>query len=300
MGTEKENKGKNYIRFDWAIKRLLRNKADFGAVNGFLSCLLKKQITISKVLESEGNKRTKDDKYNRVDILVEDERNEKFIIEIQINSQIDFYHRMLYGVSKVVCDYMKEGDFYDKIQKIYSINMVYFPLGESTDYIYRGDTEFRGIHNNEVLRLSYSQQAYFDKERVGDIYPEFYVLCINNFDKVAKNSIDQWMHFLKTTEIPDEFDAQGLDEAREKLKIDNLTPEERKAYYHHLDQKNYEEGSMLHNRLEYERKGRAEGRAEGEKLKTIEIAKNAKEVLGLSIEQIQKLTGLAKEEIEKL
>ena len=34
MGTEKEeNNGKNYIRFDWAIKRLLRNKADFGAIN---------------------------------------------------------------------------------------------------------------------------------------------------------------------------------------------------------------------------------------------------------------------------
>jgi hypothetical protein len=45
--AETESKGKNYIRFDWAIKRLLRNKADFGAVNGLLSCLFEKQIFIT-------------------------------------------------------------------------------------------------------------------------------------------------------------------------------------------------------------------------------------------------------------
>ncbi|MCL2168136.1 MAG: hypothetical protein FWH59_03290 [Lentimicrobiaceae bacterium] len=61
----------NYIRFDWAIKRLLRNKADFNIVNGFLSCLLKKQIQIVKVLESEGNKRRKEDKITVQGLKVE-------------------------------------------------------------------------------------------------------------------------------------------------------------------------------------------------------------------------------------
>ena len=48
-----------------------------------------------------------------------------------------------------------------------------------------------------------------------------------------------------------------------------------------------------------EEEGRVKGKAEGEISKTIEIVKNAK-VLGLSIEQIQKLTNLTKEKIEEI
>jgi hypothetical protein len=44
------------IAFDWAIKRLLRSKANFGILEGFLSELLKEDIIILDVLESEGNK----------------------------------------------------------------------------------------------------------------------------------------------------------------------------------------------------------------------------------------------------
>ena len=58
----------NLIRFDWAMKRLLRNKANFVVLEGFLSVLLENKIKIHKILESEGNKECDDDKYNRVDV----------------------------------------------------------------------------------------------------------------------------------------------------------------------------------------------------------------------------------------
>ena len=45
----------NYIRFDWAMKRLLRNKANFGVLEGLLTTLLDEKITISQLLESESN-----------------------------------------------------------------------------------------------------------------------------------------------------------------------------------------------------------------------------------------------------
>ncbi|MDR3269289.1 MAG: Rpn family recombination-promoting nuclease/putative transposase, partial [Tannerella sp.] len=80
------SKGKNYIRFDWAMKRLLRQKADFVVINGFLSSLLGEKIEIIRVLESEGNKNTEGSKFNRVDILVEDSHGAKIIIEIQNSS----------------------------------------------------------------------------------------------------------------------------------------------------------------------------------------------------------------------
>ncbi len=60
---------KNLIRFDWAVKRPLRNKANFGILEGFLSELLFEDIKIESVLESEGNRQTADDKTNRVDIF---------------------------------------------------------------------------------------------------------------------------------------------------------------------------------------------------------------------------------------
>ena len=58
-------KGKQLIRFDWAMKKLLRNKANFGILEGFLSELLSEDILIHHILESEGNKEEESDKDGR-------------------------------------------------------------------------------------------------------------------------------------------------------------------------------------------------------------------------------------------
>ena len=63
-----------YFRFDWAIKRLIRNKANYDVLEGFLSVLLGEDIKIVRFLESEGNQEAAEDKYNRVDILCEDSK----------------------------------------------------------------------------------------------------------------------------------------------------------------------------------------------------------------------------------
>ena len=305
--SESNNQGQNYIRFDWAIKRLLRNKADFGAVNGLLSCLFEKQIFITTVLESEGNQEDENDKFNRVDVLVEDENGEKIIIEIQNSYRVDYYHRMLYGVSKVVCDYLKKGDRYDKIKKIYSISIVYFELGHGSDYVYFGNTEFRGKHTKDILELTPTQKTRYSKEKVGDIFPDYCVLRVESFDEIAKTPLDEWIYYLKTTKILDNFTAQGLDEMRIKQKVDDLPDAEKKAYYRHLDQVSYEEGVIEHNRSEARikgiaeglEKGKAEGLAEGKAEGRLEIAKELK-VLGISFDQISAATKLSMEEIEKL
>ena len=54
-GKGDEPMASNYIRFDWAMKRLLRNKANFAVLEGFLTTLLNEKIVIQKLLESEGN-----------------------------------------------------------------------------------------------------------------------------------------------------------------------------------------------------------------------------------------------------
>ena len=81
---------KKLISFDWAIKRLLRNKANFVVLEGFLSELLFDNIKIEQILESEANQEYDDDKFNRVDILTKNSKNELIIIEIVVYFIINF------------------------------------------------------------------------------------------------------------------------------------------------------------------------------------------------------------------
>ena len=189
---------KKLIRFDWAIKRLLRNKANFVVLEGFLSELLFDNIKIEQILESEGNQETDDDKFNRVDILTQNSKNELIIIEIQNTYEIDYFHRMAYGVSKSISENLKLGQKYLEIKKVISINIVYFDLGHGQDYIYRGKTDFKGLHQNDILGLTTKQQETFSKEEVYEIFPEYYILKVNQFNDIAKDTLDEWIYLLKS------------------------------------------------------------------------------------------------------
>ena len=254
-----KTKTKTLIRFDWAIKRLLRNKASYVVLEGFLSVLLKESIKIINISESEGNQTSPEDKFNRVDMLVENSLGELFIIEMQNNPKVDYYLRMIYGVSKAITERVSLGDEYSKVRKVYHINIIYFGMDKGDDYVYHGFTEFRGIHSNNVLELTPRQKNLFLKENVKDIFPEYYLLCIDAFCNVVNGNLDEWIYYLKNTDIPDSFTAPGLPEARRQLVYDNLSDEEKRAYEHYLKQNSYEQGVVE----EAEERGRAEGRTEG-------------------------------------
>lgn len=167
---------KKHIRFDWAIKRLIGDKANFGILEGFLSELIGEDIRIEAVLESESNQQFEGGKFNRVDLLVENAKMELVIIEIQNSHELDYFLRILFGISKAITEYIKEGEPYSKIKKIISVNIIYFNLGQGDDYIYKGTTNFKGIHKNDELQLSPSQKKLFGKETIADLYPEIYLI----------------------------------------------------------------------------------------------------------------------------
>ena len=283
-----------YIRFDWAMKRLLRDKANFGVLEGFLTTLLGKKIKIQKLLESESNQEN-DDKQNRVDVLAEDDKGELYLIEVQNESELAYFQRMLFGTSKLVTEYINRGQNYDHIRKIYSVNIVYFNLGGGTDIVYHGKTEFRGIHNGELLSLSPFQQQRFKVDAVSDLYPEYFILKVNDFNKWSKVPLEQWIYFLNTSEIPHDATAPGLAEARKKLQIDRMTPAERNAYYRHLDNVVILKDNISTARGEGRMEGRAEGRAEAMK----ETARKMKQG-GMDEKLIMQFTGLKAEDITSL
>jgi predicted transposase/invertase (TIGR01784 family) len=252
------------IRFDWAAKRLLRQKSNFVVLEGLLSTLLEEDIRIVRMLESEGNQESADDKFNRVDMLAENSNSELIIVEVQNNRELSYFHRMLYGVSKAITEYIWKGDEYEKIKKLYSINIVYFDLGQGEDYIYHGRTEFRGLYKKDILKLSEHQREQFTYKDAGDLFPEYYVIRVNEFNDKAVTSLDEWISFLKTGEIPENAVAKGLPEARERLQTDRLSAEERAAYYAHMESVRYEKSVIKTSFIEGEAKGLAKGLAEGE------------------------------------
>jgi predicted transposase/invertase (TIGR01784 family) len=283
--------GKKLIRFDWAIKRLLRNKANFGVLEGFLSELLFDNIKIQQILESESNQELEDDKFNRVDILTQNSKNELIIIEVQSTYEIDYFHRMAYGVSKSIAENLNLGQKYSEIKKVISVNIVYFDLGQGQDYIYKGKTDFTGIHQNDLLGLSPKQKQTFVKEQVSDIFPEYYLLKVNQFNDDAKDTLDEWIYFLKNSEVKDNFNAKGLREAGEILDIMRLPTDDQYGYNRYLDSLHLKASEIFTLQTEAEFKV--------EERKAIEIAK--KSILkGLDNQTISEITDLTLVQIEKL
>jgi hypothetical protein len=164
------------------------------------------------------------------------------------------------------------------IKKVYSINIVYFDLGQGKDYVYHGKTSFRGLHNQDTLKLSEKQRELTGKTEAGDLYPEYYILKINNFDDMAKNTLDEWIYFLKNDRIEQNFSAKGLIEARNVLDYNRLSPDEKKDFdYAESEKEEYlchivsarDEGAMK-AKIEFAKAFEEQRKALEEKDKTLE------------------------------
>ncbi len=264
------------ISFDWAMKRLLRQKTNFGILEGFLSVLLNRDILILSLLESESNSDNDQQKINRVDMLVENEDKERIVIELQYSKEFDYFQRMLFATSKHLTETLQKGNPYQDIKKVFSVNLIYFDLGHGTDYVYHGKTEFVGIHQNDVLGLSIRQKELFLKDNVYEVFPEYYVIKINNFDDIAKDSLDQWIYYFKNGEVKDEFNARGLAEVKAQLQYDELSEQERNSYQQYEKDLLSQKSTILTARIEGKAEGKAEGLAEGDYQAKAEMARKMK------------------------
>lgn len=298
-----------FVRFDWAIKRLLRQKANFGVLEGFLTVFLGEKVTIVDILESESNQQEEFDKFNRVDIKARNSKGEIIIVEVQNTSEVFYLERILYGVAKAITEHISLGDDYGEVKKVYSISVLYFDLGEGDDYLYKGQTSFFGIHTNDELKITTRQRDAIVRKAPEEIFPTYYLIRVNNFDRVAVSPMEEWMRYLKKGEISADAKAPGLQEAREKLLYYQMDPAERHAYDEHLNAVmiqndvlgNARAEGLAEGRAEGRIEGRAEGKAEGRaeglaEGKTSQQMLTARTMLsdGMSIDLVAKYTGLTK------
>ena len=296
-------KKRTFISFDWALKHLLREKANHDVLEGFVSVILHKTIKIHRLLESEGNKEDADAKSNRVDLLAEDENGDLLLIEVQGEPEQAYFQRMLFGASKLVTEYIESGENYEHVKRVYSINIVYFDLGQGEDCVYEGRTEFHGLTKGDVLELSPFQKQKFKADSVSDLYPRYIILKVNDFNRWSRDSLDQWLYFLANTDIPDDADAPGLREAREKLDLMRMGRDERIVYDRYLMDRailrNTVDGARDEGKYEGLKEGLQQGMEQGRTDEKTETARRMK-ADGMPTELIAKYTGLVVEQIDKL
>ena len=302
---------KRIVRFDWAVKRMLRDKANFDVLEGLMTVLIGQEIRIQEILESEANQETADDKFNRVDIRAKNSKGDIIIVEVQLTRELYYLERILYGVSKTITEHINLGNKYDQVKKVYSINILYFDLGRGKDYLYHGTTQFKGVHTGDYLEVNTKEKNVISMRSPADIFPEYYLIRVNEFNDVATTPIEEWLDYLKNDHIKEDTTVPGLQAARQKLAYLHMTPEERRSYDRHVDNMMIQndvidtarEEGLSQGREEGfsqgREEGRAEGRAEGRHEAMLETARNLLSAK-VDINVILSSTGLSAEELKGL
>lgn len=294
----------DYIRFDWAMKHMLRDKANFGILEGLISVLLKDKVTIVEILESESNQDSDTDKFNRVDIKAKNSKGHLIIVEVQLTRQLYYLQRILYGTCKAITEHINIGDKYDQVKKVYSISILYCEFGQGDDYIYYGQTIFKGLHTGTDLLVNTKEEGVIVPHLPREVFPEYFLIRVNAYSKVPETPLDEWMEYLKKGIVKEDTRTPGLQQVREKLRVLSMTKEERRAYDQHMDnimvQNDVLDTAREEGREEGRALGRAEGRAEGIEQgisQGIESVASNMIKLGLSDDLIKEATNLTDRQI---
>ncbi len=304
-----------YVSFDWAAKKILRDKANFCILEGLCTVLLKEPVHIIELLESESNQKDKDDKFNRVDIKAKNSKDEIILVVISYLRILDFIEFIHFGKVKTITEHIHLGNKYDQVKKVYSISILYFDLGKGEDYVYRGQTHFVGLTKHDELQVTMKEKNVINMKSPEEVFPEYFLIRVNAFNKMAENDLEEWLTYLKDGVIADDTTAPGLQEAKRILDYMNMSKPEQIAYDEHINaimiqndvistaiKEGRAEGRAeghAEGHAEGRAEGRAEGHAEGQAEEKRAVASKMK-TDGFSIDIIQKYTGLNSAEIESL
>lgn len=277
----------NFIRFDWAAKRILRDKANFGVLEGLITVLLNESVRIVEIQEEDVVRDIHYDKIPSLIVEATDSFGEPIVINLQQTRQLYYLECLTFGFPKSDIAY----DKYDKVKKVYSISILYFDLGKGADYLYHGQTTFTGVHTHDTLQITTKEKDVIEMKTPQEVFLEYFLIRVNEFNKVATTPIEEWMEYLKSGYIRKDTSAPGLQEARDKLNYLQMSAQERSAYDHHID------AIMIQNDVisTAQKEGRAEGRAEN-KVETAQKMKAKK----YPVEDIAEITGLSIEEVNAL
>ena len=257
----------------------------------FLNALLPLQpeedITEIEYLPSEMVPANPLRKNSIVDVRCKDNKGRHFIVEMQMIWSPEFRQRVLFNASKAYVRQMDSGEKYDLLQPVYSLNLV--------NDVFKSDLK-EYYHYYRMVHVEHSEKVINGLQLVFVELPKF---TPHTYSEKKMEVL--WLRYLteideKTTEVPEELlENPEIKKAVTVLEESAFTPEQLLGYEKFWDIISVEKTLIS----SAERKGKAEGRVEGEKQKALEIARNMKSA-NIPIESIMQFTKLSREEIEKL
>ncbi len=218
------------IRFDWAVKRLLRQKENFNILEGFISSLLDEKVTIVEVLEGEKLSNNHAFNRNRLSVIAKNSKEESIVVEIHNNRELQHFDYRSFAPSPGIEEIVNYGVGHSAVKRVYSIGIMYFDIWEGTDYVYLGKTELTGVHCNDTFSTTKNDEETSILKSSKIIFPESYLIRTEKLNKVPATPLEEWVYYFKSGRISENASAPGLPEAREKLQYAALSEEERRQY----------------------------------------------------------------------
>ena len=167
------DKSNEYIRFDWAIKHLLREKSNFEILEGLISVLLGQDVKIEEILESKSDSINETCTFTSFYLQAKIGANQYTLFRIQVIRQLFYLKRLTERTCTIVQDvpsFCQLGNMTTH-QKVYSISILYCEFGEGDDYVYRGTTEFKGIHTGTDLIVRTKEDGVIVSHLPSQVFP---------------------------------------------------------------------------------------------------------------------------------
>ncbi len=282
---------------DFGFKKLFGEEANKDLLLDFIQTLLpdKQNITTITYLKTEKLGRASTERKAIFDLYCENDKGEKFIVELQRAEQDYFKERSIYYATFAIQEQAKKGKWNYDWQGVYTIAIMDFEFTTSLH---------KNVKSHVVLYDQENKSIFSEKL-------QFIYLEMSKFDKTIdelENNYEKWLFILKNLHLLDDIPTKLRSKAFLKLfqiaEIAKYNPKERQNYENSLkyyrDMENSLDLKYEKGRKEGLKKGKKEGKAEGlkEGLKEglLITARNMK-ADGFSIEQIVKLTGLTEIEI---
>jgi predicted transposase/invertase (TIGR01784 family) len=264
---------------DFGFKKIFGEEASKPLLIDFLNALLPQndKIVDLSFKNNEQLGQTDLDRKAIYDIYCENEKGEKFIVELQKAKQNYFKERTIYYSTFPIREQAEKGEWNYKLKAVYCIGILDFTFDD-----YETETERNEVVHNIKLK-NQNGKVFYDK--LTFIYLE--MPNFNLSENELETRLDKWLYFIKNLEdfqtIPTIFTDEVFSQAFAKAELAKFGQEDLYNYEMNLkiyrDYKNtvdtaYDEG-------------------------VLQVAKNLKD-LGVDVEIISKSTGLSKEEIGRL
>jgi len=272
---------------DFGFKKIFGEEASKPLLIDFLNALLPphRQVAQLSFKNAEQLGRTDADRKAIYDIYCENERGEKFIVELQKAKQNYFKERTVFYATFPIQEQAERGGWDFNLKAVYCIGILDFRFDD-----YRTEAEKHEVLHTIQLKNQHGRPFY---DKLTYLYLEMpnFTLAENQL----QTRLDQWLYFIQHLEdfqsIPAIFNDGVFAQAFEKAEIANFGPQEMDRYEDSL--KVYRD---LNNVIDT---AFSDGVMEGEIKRTREIAKALK-AGGAALELIRSATGLTAAEINAL